>query len=418
MGLFSKFEDKAEDIIEGGGGKGSKGGIEPVKIAKRAGKEMQREKMIGVGHEYAPTLYNVLVSDEDEAAMINYYPTLAGEVETYLTGLANQQNLVFDCPPLVRFIVDHDLRRGKFDVVAENVSPDVVEDLRHEEMVFYGLEEPEPNPYDEPYQNNGEFDPFAPSDQPYTFDEEQYNNENFAYAQENAQDKYQAEYEPADYASDGAGNAARAAYDSSQFPSTYEHNAGQQHHAQPHGGAGAVSGAAAASTHLPAEESTPAAAAAAAGAGIAAGAGAAAVGAAAGAAAHQAADHNHQSQQNPQQHPQQQQPHQDAAQTVLLGHGSAPLSTAYLIEHATNKEHALNGNKIKIGRSLQCDVTISDPGVSRLHAELIREADGWLIRDAKSTNGTRVNDVLVQQSQIFNGDVICLGNSELTFSEG
>ena len=81
MGIFSRFENKAEDVIEGSGGRG-RGGIEPVKLAKRACKEMEHEKMIGVGHEYAPTLYNILVSPEDDAAMSGYYPSLAGEIET------------------------------------------------------------------------------------------------------------------------------------------------------------------------------------------------------------------------------------------------------------------------------------------------------------------------------------------------
>lgn len=139
MGIFSRFENKAEDVIEGSGGRG-RGGIEPVKLAKRACKEMEHEKMIGVGHEYAPTLYNILVSPEDDAAMSGYYPSLAGEIETYLTGQGAQRGLVFDCPPLARFIVDDGLRRGKFDIIAESVNPAIIAELRHEEMVRYGIE--------------------------------------------------------------------------------------------------------------------------------------------------------------------------------------------------------------------------------------------------------------------------------------
>lgn len=139
MGIFSRFENKAEDVIEGSGGRG-RGGIEPVKLAKRACKEMEHEKMIGVGYEYAPTLYNILVSPEDDAAMSGYYPSLAGEIETYLTGQGAQRGLVFDCPPLARFIVDDGLRRGKFDIIAESVSPAIIAELRHEEMVRYGIE--------------------------------------------------------------------------------------------------------------------------------------------------------------------------------------------------------------------------------------------------------------------------------------
>lgn len=139
MGIFSRFENKAEDVIEGSGSRG-RGGIEPVKLAKRACKEMEHEKMIGIGHEYAPTLYNILVSVEDDAAMNGYYPSLAGEIETYLTGQGAQRGLVFDCPPLVRFIVDDGLKRGKFDIIAESVSPAIIAELRHEEMVRYGIE--------------------------------------------------------------------------------------------------------------------------------------------------------------------------------------------------------------------------------------------------------------------------------------
>lgn len=138
MGFFSRFEDRAEGMIEGSSGRGS---IEPVKLAKRAAREMEREKMVSVGHEYAPTLYNVLVSPDDDERMSGYYPSLAGEVETYLTSAADRGGLVFDCPPLVRFIVDDGLKRGKFDIIAESVSPAIISELRHEEMVHYGIEE-------------------------------------------------------------------------------------------------------------------------------------------------------------------------------------------------------------------------------------------------------------------------------------
>ena len=163
MGLFSRFESKAEDVIEGGAGSAARGGIEPVKLAKRACKEMEREKMVGVGHEYAPTLYNVLVSYDDDRAMSGYYPSLAGEIETYLQSRANQSGLIFDCQPLVRFIVDEGLKRGKFDIIAESVSPAIIAELRHEEMVHYGLEEPEPLQDDYAWQQPE--DDYA---QPYT----------------------------------------------------------------------------------------------------------------------------------------------------------------------------------------------------------------------------------------------------------
>ncbi len=157
MGLFSRFEDRAENIIEGSG---KNGGIEPVKLAKRACKEMEREKMVGVGHEYAPTLYNILLSTDDDAKMSGYYPSLAGEIATYLISYAEKHSLVFDCKPLVRFIIDDGLKKGRFDIIAESVSPAIIEELRHEEMVHYGLEQD----FSEPHVENDPLEPLSEHD--------------------------------------------------------------------------------------------------------------------------------------------------------------------------------------------------------------------------------------------------------------
>ncbi len=164
MGFISRFENKAENIVEGGGRRG-KGGIEPVKICKRAAKEMQREKLVGAGAEYAPTLYTVLLGPADDAAMNGYYPTLAGEVETYLKGAAGRANLTFECAPLVRFMVDDALKPGRFDIIAENVTEAIIAQLRHEEHVFYGMSEVvDPAAAAVAPAPGSPFDPFAPSD--------------------------------------------------------------------------------------------------------------------------------------------------------------------------------------------------------------------------------------------------------------
>ena len=139
MGLISKFEGKMEDAFEGGSNGMGNSPISPVQIAKKAEKEMRREKMVGAGKQYAPTLYTVLVNPEDDQRMFGYYPTLAGETETYLAAKASEEGLVMDGQPLVRFIVDDDLKHGKFEVIAEAVAAPIVSQLRQEEMERYGL---------------------------------------------------------------------------------------------------------------------------------------------------------------------------------------------------------------------------------------------------------------------------------------
>ena len=139
MGFFSKFERRVEDGFDEMGDKFFDAPISPVQIAKKAEKQMRREKMVGAGKEYAPTLYTVLVNPDDDERLFGYYPTLAGETETYLRGKAQELGLVMDGSPLVRFIIDDELKHGKFDVVAELVSAPIVSQLRAEEMQRYGL---------------------------------------------------------------------------------------------------------------------------------------------------------------------------------------------------------------------------------------------------------------------------------------
>ncbi len=141
MGFLSRFEGRMEDTVEGAAERMGGSSLSPAQIAKKAEKQMRREKIVGAGKQYAPTLYTVLVSTEDDSRLFGYYATLAGETETFLTGKAGELGLVMDGRPLVRFIADPELKRGKFDVVAEMVASSIIENLRADEMARYGLAE-------------------------------------------------------------------------------------------------------------------------------------------------------------------------------------------------------------------------------------------------------------------------------------
>ncbi len=140
LGIFSKFEGKVDDAFDGFAGAMFKSPIEPTQIAKKCEKKMHRSKLVGKGVQYAPTLYTVLVNVDDDRRLFGFYPTLAGEVETYLVGSAGDAGLVLECRPLVRFIADDGLKKGKFDVIAEVVTSNIVAELREEEAEHYGLD--------------------------------------------------------------------------------------------------------------------------------------------------------------------------------------------------------------------------------------------------------------------------------------
>jgi hypothetical protein len=78
-------------------------------------------------------------------------------------------------------------------------------------------------------------------------------------------------------------------------------------------------------------------------------------------------------------------------------------------------DYQLSAAVTVIGRSRRCDIVLTDPNVSRQHAEIRRQDDGFLLRDLGSTNGTRVNRRDVQQAVLQHGDRIELGTTELLF---
>ena len=144
MGVISKLEGGLDNAFDRAAGAVFRGPLEPAQIAKRAEKQMYHEKLVGAGKQHAPTLYTVLVNPSDDRKLFAFYPTIAAEIETYLTAKGTQRGLKFDGRPLVRFIVDKDLKSGKFDVIAENVSAPTIAKLRQEEMEYYGIEEKKP----------------------------------------------------------------------------------------------------------------------------------------------------------------------------------------------------------------------------------------------------------------------------------
>jgi hypothetical protein len=67
-----------------------------------------------------------------------------------------------------------------------------------------------------------------------------------------------------------------------------------------------------------------------------------------------------------------------------------------------------------IGRDASCDLVLSDMTVSRAHAGLHRRNGGWLLSDAGSTNGTRVNGWRVTEPvPVRPGDKVSFGTMSL-----
>ena len=82
------------------------------------------------------------------------------------------------------------------------------------------------------------------------------------------------------------------------------------------------------------------------------------------------------------------------------------------------KRFALDGGPVRIGRGDENDVVLRSDSVSRRHAQIETRAGKHHLVDADSTNGTYVNDELVQDRRLSRGDQIKVGDTILKFLSG
>ncbi len=80
-----------------------------------------------------------------------------------------------------------------------------------------------------------------------------------------------------------------------------------------------------------------------------------------------------------------------------------------------SEEYELDRQRFVVGRSRECDIRLSDPNVSRRHAEVRREKDAYWIVDLDSTNGVEVNGRRLRRSKLSDGDVITVGSTDIRF---
>jgi pSer/pThr/pTyr-binding forkhead associated (FHA) protein len=65
------------------------------------------------------------------------------------------------------------------------------------------------------------------------------------------------------------------------------------------------------------------------------------------------------------------------------------------------------------GRDDECELVLPLPHISRKHVVLTPQPDGLCVRDLDSTNGTRVNGVLLQEAVMHHGDTLAIAGLTL-----
>jgi pSer/pThr/pTyr-binding forkhead associated (FHA) protein len=69
----------------------------------------------------------------------------------------------------------------------------------------------------------------------------------------------------------------------------------------------------------------------------------------------------------------------------------------------------------KIGRSLDNDLVLNDPSVSRYHAEIQYQENRFLLVDKDSSTGVFLNNKKAEISPLFAGDIIQVAHTPIMF---
>lgn len=82
------------------------------------------------------------------------------------------------------------------------------------------------------------------------------------------------------------------------------------------------------------------------------------------------------------------------------------------------KRFSLANGEVQIGRGIENSVVLHSDSISRRHARIEIRSDGYHLVDTHSTNGTYVNDELVEECKLCRGDQIKIGDTILKFLSG
>jgi Protein of unknown function (DUF3662)/FHA domain len=80
-----------------------------------------------------------------------------------------------------------------------------------------------------------------------------------------------------------------------------------------------------------------------------------------------------------------------------------------------DERRVVDRRRLVIGRSRDCDIQLTDPNVSRRHAELRQEGASYWIVDLDSTNGIEVNGRRLKRAKLEDGDCVTLGSTDIVF---
>jgi hypothetical protein len=109
-----------------------------------------------------------------------------------------------------------------------------------------------------------------------------------------------------------------------------------------------------------------------------------------------------------------------AAARVSMPEGLSGANALLVVQRGPNagSRFLLDAEVTSAGRAPDSDIFLDDVTVSRRHAEFTRAAQGYLVRDVGSLNGTYVNRERIEEVLLSDGDEVQIGKYRLVFLTG
>jgi adenylate cyclase len=81
------------------------------------------------------------------------------------------------------------------------------------------------------------------------------------------------------------------------------------------------------------------------------------------------------------------------------------------------REISLTKDSFSIGRTPENDLEVKDSLISRKHSSIVKKGDRYVIYDLGSSNGTFVNREKIEMKVLDTGDIIRIGDTEITYRD-
>jgi hypothetical protein len=116
MPILRDFERRLGNMVEGFFASAFRSGLQPVELAKRVMREMDANKTVGVREVWVPNRFVFTLSEADGERFEQAEHALVTELRRVVRETAAERGWGLVGPPEIEFVVDEELRRGRFEV--------------------------------------------------------------------------------------------------------------------------------------------------------------------------------------------------------------------------------------------------------------------------------------------------------------